>query len=270
MNRILKLTALLLFCAVAQPAYSQAKPQTLNIPLSRPGEPIYLEISILSAYIEVVGEDRDDVQFDVSVENSGRRIVTPSGTKNIEGGGYALEVEEDDNRIELGMDWRANKVTVRARVPRQDDLALGTINDGEIVVRNVTGSLELSNTNGPITARGIRGSVIAESINEDIDISFDAIDSNNAMSMSSMNGDLVVHLPDKAGVELHLDNAEGEIYSDFEVDVQPSKPVIERKDRRGGVEVRVESAIVANVNGGGTVLRMKTLNGNIEIKKTNP
>ena len=46
---------------------------------------------------------------------------------------------------------------------------------------------------------------------------------------------------------------------------QPSKPIVEREDSRGGVEVRVESVIIANINGGGTVIRLKTLNGDIQI-----
>jgi hypothetical protein len=39
-------------------AMAQNQPQVIDIPLSRPGEPAQLEISIVSARIEVVGEDR--------------------------------------------------------------------------------------------------------------------------------------------------------------------------------------------------------------------
>ncbi len=53
------------------------------------------------------------------------------------------------------------------------------------------------------------------------------------------------------------------------MEVVPSQPTITREeDESGGVEIRVESVIVANVNGGGTVIRMKTLNGDINIRKT--
>ena len=54
----------------------------------------------------------------------------------------------------------------------------------------------------------------------------------------------------------------------LELDVQPSKPLIERNERRGGVSVRMENVIVANLNGGGPVIRIKTLNGGIRIAKT--
>ena len=82
------------------------------------------------------------------------------------------------------------------------------------------------------------------------------------------NGDLKLGLPADAGARLHIDTVRGEIYSDFEVDVQLTKPVIERNNDRGGAEVRVESVIVANINGGGCVIRLKTLNGDIQISKS--
>lgn len=246
-------------------ATAQTAPQVVNIPLSRPGQPAVLEIGLLSARIEVIGEDRDDAEFEVSASDTGRKIVTPSGTKALTGGSFAFDIEEEDNEISVDTDLMHTKVTVTARVPRRTDLRLSTHNDGEIIVRNVTGALELGNTNGPVTATGINGAVIAESINETIDISFAALPSEGAMSMESMNGDLVVRLPAGAGAELHLDSSRGEILSDFEVEVLPTKPVVERDDSGDGISVRVENTIVARVNGGGPVIRLKTLNGDISI-----
>jgi hypothetical protein len=251
-------------------ALAQNEPQVINIPLSRPGEPVSVEISILSARIEVIGEEREDASFEVSVEEGTRKIVTPSGTKSLKTGAYSVEVEERDNHIEVDTDWRANKVLLLARVPRNANLELSTVNDGEIIVSNISGKLLLENVNGPITATNINGSVIAESVNENIDVSFSGIAADQAMSFSSVNGDLNIGLPDKTGVQLLIDSAEGEIISDFEVDVQPAKPVMSREDGRHSVEVRIDSVITANINGGGTVIKLKTLNGDININKSTP
>lgn len=251
-------------------AAAQDNVQMINIPLSNPCEPLTLEISIMSARIEVIGENREDVEFAVSAEEGSRKIITPSGTQNIKGAAYTLEVEENDNHISVDTDWGRNKITVIVRVPRNENLDLSTTNDGEIIVSNIQGALELENTNGPITATNIAGSVIAETVNATIDVGFSSIDGSSAMSFSSINGDLIIGLPADAGVQLHLDSARGEIFSDFEVDVQPSKPIVERVDGRGRgrVQVRVENAIVANVNGGGSVIKLKTLNGDIQIRKS--
>ena len=266
-HSIVALIALLTSLSSA-PVAAQGAPQTITIPLSMPGEPMTLDISIQSARIEVIGEDRQDAEFSVTVEEGSRKIITPSGAQSIPGGSYSLEIDEDDNRVSVDTDWRANRMNIVARIPRRANLELSTVNDGEIIVSNVEGNLELDNINGPITATNIAGSVIAESINDTINIEFTSLDTSNAMALLSLNGDLILGLPANVGAQLHLDTSEGEIYSDFEVDIQASAPVIERRDDRGGVEVRVENAIVANVNGGGPVIRLKTLNGDINITKS--
>ena len=259
-----------LFLAVlsigTMPVSAQAAPQIINIPLSKPGEPLTLDIDILSARIEVIGEDREDAEFAITVDNGTRKIITPSGTKELTMGAYSLEVDEKDNVITVDTDWRADKVNVVARIPRRANLELSTTNNGEIIVSNVTGNLQLENTNGPITATNINGSVIAETVNQSIDVSFVSIDASTAMALSTINGNVSLGLPSDVGVQLHIDSSRGEIISDFEVDVQPSKPIVERSDDRGGVEVKVESVIIANINGGGSVIRLSTLNGDIQIR----
>jgi hypothetical protein len=267
-TRLILLITFVTISLMTSLALAQSKPQIINIPLSRPGETVSVEIDIMSARIEVVGEDREDASFEISVAEGTRKIITPSGTQSLKTGAYSVEVEENDNRIELDTDWRANKVHVLARVPRNANLELSTVQDGEIIVNNITGKLVLENVNGPITATNINGSVIAESVNENINVSFTGIAVDDAMSFSSVNGNLNIALPDKTGAQLHIDSAEGEIISDFEVEVLPSKPVMSRETGKNGVEVRIESVIIANINGGGTVMKLKTLNGDINITKS--
>lgn len=256
-----------LLLASAQ-AGAQGRPQVVAVPLSNPGQPVTLDIDILSARIEVTGEERDDVEVQLTVEEGRRQIITPSGPKPLTGPGYELEIEEDDNVVSVDTDWRANRVNLVVRVPRNTNLVLGTTNNGEIIVRDVTGNHQLENVNGPITATGIRGAVIAESVNEDIDISFDAVSGDEAMSIATLNGDIRLAIPAAAGVQLHLDSGTGEIYSDFEVDVQPSEPVVRREENEDGIEVRIESTVVANINGGGPVIRLETLHGDIQIARS--
>jgi hypothetical protein len=263
-----RISMLLVLICVAAPSLAQDAPQIINVPISNPGQPVPLDISIMSARIEVIGEEREDAQFEVIVEQGSRKIITPSGTRDLKTGAYSLEFDEKDNHISVDTDWRADKVNVVVRIPRRADLEISTTNDGEIIVSNITGTLQLENTNGPITATNISGSVIAESVNRSIDVSFASIDKNSAMSFETINGDLTLGLPADAAVQLHIDSARGEILSDFEVDVLPSKPVVERRDDRGGVEVRVESVIIGNINGGGPVIKLKTLHGDINVRKS--
>jgi hypothetical protein len=255
------------FAADQNPAPAQVQPETINIPLSRPGEPMSMHIDILMARIEVIGEERKDVALTVTLSSGRRKIVTPSGPKSLAGGGAGLEINERDNRVSIESDGPPDRVTIVARVPRRAKLALSTTNDGEIIVRDIVGDLQLENVNGPITATNINGSVIAESVNAPIVVGLAAVAPGGATSVSSLNGDITLTLPASAKTELHLDSGRGEIVSDFELDVKPSKPLIERNERRGGVSVHMENVVVATINGGGPVIRVKTLNGNVKLSK---
>ena len=148
----------------------------------------------------------------------------PSGAKTLSGGGSGLEISERDNRVSIESEGAPNPITIVARVPRRADLNLSTTNDGEIVVRDIVGDLQLENINGPITATNITGSVIAESVNNPITVGLSGVAAGGATSLSSLNGDITLTLPANAKAELHLDSARGEIVSDFELDVKPSKP----------------------------------------------
>jgi hypothetical protein len=95
---VMRLTAMgLLLCAGS--AFTQGNPEVITVPLSRPGEPVSLEIDALSARIEVIGEDRKDAQFSVTIAGGERKIKTPSGTKTLTGSGGGITVEEHDNAI---------------------------------------------------------------------------------------------------------------------------------------------------------------------------
>ena len=268
MNKLsTSLLATALWIAASNFANAQDNPQIITLPLSKPGQPISLEIEILSARIEVIGENRKDAQFEITVAGGRRKIITPSGTRTLTNSGYEFEVEEDNNHIDFDTNVVNSKVNVIARVPRKADLELSTVNNGEIIVRGIEGKLQLENVNGPITATEITGAVIAEAINKSITVSFAKLDANEVSALTTINGDLILSLPAKAGANLHLDSYRGEIVSDFEVDVKPTEPVVERNDDRDGVSVRVENTINAAINGGGPVIKLKTLNGDIQINK---
>ncbi|MEM9533541.1 MAG: hypothetical protein AAGA23_21650 [Pseudomonadota bacterium] len=259
----------LLAVAITAPAAWAQSPQVINIPLSYPDRPMTLEVGILSAEIEVIGEDRSDVELEVSAISSSRKIITPSGAMPITTSGFALEADEDENRVEVSTDWRNEKMKFLARVPRNASLELSTVNDGIIVVRNVHGDMDLRNVNGPITATGIVGSVAAESVNENIKIYFDEFGADATATLTTINGNLDVGIPDGTGAEFHLDTGRGNINTDFEVTVESRKPIIERKDHEKGVKVKVETVITAVVGDGGPIVRMKSLNGNLRISKSN-
>lgn len=261
----LSLIAALLMAVIAPPANAQASPITIE--LSQPNRPMTLEVGILSAKIIVIGERRNNVELEVDGRENGRKIITPSGPKAVPNGSYRVSASEDNNEVEISSEWNRSQLELVIRVPQTANLNLWTTNDGTIEVRGVTGEMQLENTNGPITVAGAASAVIAESINEDIEIGFSDLKGVAASSLATVNGDLAIVLPARPAVELHIDTARGEITSDFEIEVVPSEPRVSRSQENGTIEIGVENLIIAKIGGGGPVIRMKTLNGDIEINQ---
>lgn len=252
-----------------QPA--TAETQTIEIPLSRPGEPVEVEIDAVYGDIEVVGQARNDVALEVSHTGAdgGRRIVTPSGTRMIPLSSYALEVEEEDNQISIDADPRAHGIIIRALVPLRSDLAISAVHAEQINVSGVSGELELENVNGGIVARDIGGSVIAETVNGNISIELDSVESGKAMAFTTVNGDVELSFPADFAADISIDSRQDEIYSDFDVDFKQQGPTIKRDARHhGGVSFELEQTLNFSINGGGTSVRVETLNGEVSLRKS--
>ena len=116
-------------------------------------------------------------------------------------------------------------------------------------MENVSGDLEVNNTNGSITLTQIAGSAVAQTVNGEVKASFTKVNADKSMSFSSLNGDIDVTFPPSLKATVRLKSEQGEIYSDFDVQMQKSGPRIER-DQKGGGKFRVtlEKAMQGTIN----------------------
>ena len=64
------------------------------------------------------------------------------------------------------------KYDLKVQVPEHADLRLKTVNDGNVVVRDVRGRLAIRNVNGRIDLERVAGSVDAQTVNGGIDALF--------------------------------------------------------------------------------------------------
>ncbi len=92
---------------------------------------------------------------------------------------------------------------------------------------------------------------------------------NKPMAFTSMNGNIDVTLPPslKANMKMRTDN--GEIYSDFDIQIRPSNvpTTTDNRSRGGPFRVELDKNVLGAVNGGGPDFDLRTLNGNIYIRK---
>lgn len=92
---------------------------------------------------------------------------------------------------------------------------------GDITVENVQGNIEISTLDGAITVRGASGSVVASAMDGDVTVTFASVKSDNPMAFSTMDGDIDVTFPAGIKATLTARNVEGDIFTDFDMEMIP-------------------------------------------------
>lgn len=267
LRRILKMGAA---AALALAPLGAAAQDRVNVPLTDPTRPASIRVSVLSGSITIKGADVKEIAVEARVRPEEERERKGSGMKRIQIATTGLSVEEENNSVRIGADSHQRTVDLTITVPRQCSLRLRSTNDGDIIVSNIEGELDVNNTNGPVTLTGISGSVIAHALNEDIKVTFNRLAPGKPMAFSSLNGNIDVTFPAdfKANVSIKSDN--GDVYSDFDVALvaAPAQPIVQDSPRKGGkFQVKIEKTVRGTINGGGPEFQFTNFNGDIFIRK---
>ena len=277
MGRFLGSAFLSLLLAVA--AFAQeVPPDRVSVPFSDPSRPGVLKVHLLNGGITIKGYEGKEavVEARTRIGRRGRSERSPDegagagGMRRILNTATGLTVEEENNVISVGVGSFNRTMDLTIQVPFGTSLKLSSVNDGDIKVEKIRGDIEVNNTNGGIVMTGISGSVVAYALNGNVVVAFDEVTPNKAMSFSSMNGKIDVTLPASVKAKVSLKSDNGDIYSDFEIQMDPSagRTVAEDGRGKGGkYVVRVDKTMHGTINGGGPEFQFKNFNGNIYIRK---
>jgi DUF4097 and DUF4098 domain-containing protein YvlB len=257
--------------AFALPMSAQSD-NKVTVPLSDPARPVNLRAHLVSGSITVKGADVKEVVVEAKArggEESGRG-GRGDGMKHIPMTSTGLNIESDNNQVRVSTDSYQRTIDLTITVPTHTSLSLHTVNDGNIFVTGVDGELDINDVNGEVDLKNIGGSVVAHALNGHVLVTFNRIDPQKPMAFSSLNGDIDVTFPAdlKAKVSLRTDN--GEVYSDFDVKIQPTVPqqtVEDNRGKGGKYLVKIDKNVRGTINGGGQEMQFKNFNGNIYIRK---
>jgi hypothetical protein len=181
-----------------------------------------------------------------------------------------LTVEEEDNVIQVSVEEGKRAVDLIIQVPFSTSLQLSCRDDERgVTVERVNGEIEVDTSDGPIVLTGVSGPVVADSSDGEIKVVFGKITPGKPMSLSAMDGDIDITLPLDAKASLKLKTDEGQIFTDFDVQLTPSQQKKEEDERKegGGYRVTYEKVTLGLINGGGTEIQLTTYEGNIYIRK---
>ena len=265
--------AILCVAFAAAPAHGQTQTPSgadrVSVNLSDPARPALVKASLVNGGITIKGYDGKEVVVEARARNR-ESARSDSTMKRIPVSGTGLSVEEENNEVRISTDSFMRAVDLSISVPIHTSLKLSAVNSGDIVVTGVDGELDVNDVNGSVTLNNVSGSAVAHALNGRLLATFSRVNPQKPMAFSSLNGDIDVTFPPDLKANLSLKSDRGEIFSDFDVQVQASTPqqIVEDGRGHGGKYlVKIDKAVHATINGGGPELQFTNFNGGIYIRK---
>ena len=218
----------------------------------------------------MIGYDGKDVLIAIHTEKDDEKNDDNEGggMKRIGGGSLDFSAEEHDNAVSIHAPMSQKLKGITIKIPQgSTQIRLGTVQDGDIEVKDVSGEIEISNVNGSISATGISGSVVANTVNGEIVVKFKSVDAKAPMAFTSLNGKVDVVFPADVKANVKLKSERGEMFSDFDIAVDKTQPKVEKSTEEHYYSVKIEDWVYGKINGGGPEMMMKTMQGNIYIRK---
>jgi hypothetical protein len=266
--------------------YAQDTPvDRAEVPLTDPSKPASVNVKVNHGTITVTGYNGKTIMVEAMVDSAyweskyldkvkeklkemkKEKSKTIEGMHVIKNNSTGLSIEEENNVVDIKISSFSKKVDVNVKVPYKSSLKLKGFQAGNIKVEKVDGELDVTHHNGPIALKNVSGTVVAHTFNGDLTVSFDRVNLNKPMSFSTFNGDIDVTFPKNAKFNLKMKSDQGEIYSDFKLEMR-SKPSQEKKPERkeGKYVIKFDKTLYGLLNGGGEEVQFKTFNGDIFVR----
>jgi hypothetical protein len=226
--------------------------------------------------VEVTGGAFSDVRV------SGERVVRAESAEAEERARQevTLDMTQKGNTVEItvngpfrcpngSIQWNSEdrkyvvKYDLKVQVPEHADLRLKTVNDGNVVVRDVRGRLAIRNVNGRIDLERVAGSVDAQTVNGGIDALFTESPAA-ASQFKTVNGDVRLAFAAGLSADFALKTLNGELRSDFDVLSLPARPGEGRREN-GRYVYRSDRFQNYRIGTGGPRVSMETLNGDLIV-----
>jgi len=192
----------------------------------------------------------------------------PDGLRRIDTNESDIVVEEENNVVTINQGFTGSG-DIEIQVPVKTNLNLRGVNGRSITVEGVEGEIEVNHVNGDVQLTNVAGSVVAHSVNGRLVVSLRDVSADKPMSFSSQNGNVDVTLPATAKANLKMRSDHGGTYTDFDIQLrQTTQAVVDDSRNRGGrFRLQTDKTLVGTINGGGPDFDIRSLNGDIYLRK---
>ncbi|RDV11056.1 hypothetical protein DXT99_25570 [Pontibacter diazotrophicus] len=247
-------------------AAEQNKPLTHRVKLANNKDSRVI-ITMFNSGVQVVGHNSDEV----IIESSDAYEEPPARAKGLkplynqseDNTGFGLAVTKENNTLRISKASRQDGNYV-IRVPRNAAVVYEETNwtGDDVSVSDTNGEIELKLTSSNANLTNVSGPVIANTTAGDIVIKFSSLNQTKPSAISSVAGAVDVTLPANTKTNLKLKSIQGEIYSDFDMNLAKNNT------KSGLPKVAGGNTIEGTTNGGGVEMSLYTITGDMFIRKS--
>ena len=240
------------FAATASPGHGEVT----RIQLTDPTSPAVLRVEIEWGSIEILA---DPAAAALTVEARPDRPGEVAGS--------LISASEDANRVVVAQSplpsGTFRSANLEIRTPARTDLELVMRRGGDIRVEGIEGLVEVTNLNGSVELVDLFGAAAVNASNGAISAGFAAVDREQDMIFTSLNGSVELCLPADFSARLHLTTAGDVIRSEFDIERTQGVRAVPPGGATGDGGIEIEGRI----GSGEAQLRAATLHGEISLRR---
>jgi hypothetical protein len=149
----------------------------------------------------------------------------------------------------------------------KSDVAIDSFN-GSLEIKTLSANVKITKSSGPFTVNTISG---------DVEVVFDKISQNEPTSLASVSGLIDVTLPDTDKANIEISTINGNVYNNLDLksvvkpvekaELTSGKVALKEKLAYGMNAIRIQGGNSYTLNGGGQKVYLKSISGNIYLRK---
>jgi len=222
-------------------------------------------INMANSGVQVTGHNSDEVIIETNTYKA--PPARAEGLKSLynqveDNTGLGLGVEKENNTLKITKASReGGQYTIK--IPRNASVVYreSTWTGSDFNLKDVAGEIEVKLNNASANLINVTGPVVVNTTNGKINIKFSSLNQNKPSAISTINGSIDLTLPANTQANFKLRSIQGEIYSDFDMNL--------KKETKGDIPmIGGGNTIEGKTNGGGVEMSVYTINSEIYIRKS--
>lgn len=179
--------------------------------------------------------------------------------------GYYNEREKEGR---WGVDWNNPpydyQMNFKIKLPSHIHVMASTVNNGEVVVKNISGKVKARNVNGGISLSGMSAATDAHTINGNVDISYTKNPTEDC-KYYSLNGFVKVNFPSSLSGTMSFKSFNGDLFTNIDP-LENMPPIVTKTETGKGTKYKIEMQRF-KIRNGGPHFDVETFNGDATIKE---